>query len=170
VSSESGNRTAAAVEVEAERLAGSIYGTVVATGVLIAAGDPGEGGSPDAVDAAIYAVATTVVFWLAHGLSGMLARRAAGHPEATARAALRREWPMVAATAPLLLIMGAATLLGASDETAISAAVWGSVAVLASLGVVIARRERATGVRAVVTVLGAALLGGLLVVLKVIVH
>jgi len=158
------------IEAEAERLGGAIYGTIVTAGVLVAAGDPSGGAPADAVDAGIYAVVTTAVFWLAHGLSHALARRAAGHPEATARAALRRDWPMVAGTGPLLAIMAVASLLGASDESAISAAVWGSMVVLGLLGLDIARREGASGMGAVLTVLACAALGGLLVLLKVIVH
>jgi len=159
-----------AVEEDAERLAGAIYGTIVVAGVLVAAGDPGETGEVDAIEAAGYAVATTVVFWLAHGLSQALARQAAGHPETSSRDALRREWPMVAATAPLLAIMAIAGALGATDHQAISAAVWGSVVVLASLGLVIAKREQLTPGQAVRSVLRCAALGGLLVLLKVIVH
>ena len=158
------------IEVEAERLAGAIYGTIVTAGVLVAAGDPSGGDPVDVVDAGVYAVATTVVFWLAHGLSHVLARRAAGHPDASVRRVLRREWPMVAGTWPLLAIMAVATLLGADDQTAISAAVWGSVVVLGLLGLAIARREGASGMEAVLTVLGCAALGGLLVLLKVLVH
>jgi hypothetical protein len=159
-----------AIEAEAERLGGAIYGTIVAAGVLVAAGDPRGGAPVDAVDAALYALVTAVVFWLAHGLSHALARRAAGHPEASARSALRRDWPMVAGTWPLLAIMAVASLLGASDEDAISAAVWGSVAVLGSLGLAIARREKASTLQTVLAVLACAALGGLLVLLKVIVH
>jgi hypothetical protein len=158
------------VEAEAERLGGAIYGTIVAAGVLVAAGAPSGGAVVDAVDAGIYAVVTTVVFWLAHGLSHALARQAAGHPEAAARVALRREWPMVAGTWPLLAIMAVASLLGASDQTTISAAVWGSVVVLGSLGLAIARQEGASGMQTALAVLRCAALGGLLVLLKVLVH
>jgi hypothetical protein len=164
------NEAARDVETEAERLAGAIYGTIVFTGVLVAAGDPGNGGSPDALNAGIYAVATTAVFWLAHGFSLALARRVAGHPEARARDTLRREWPMVAATTPLLAIMVVATLLGVDDRGAINAAVWGNVLVLVAIGVAIARREGATMGQTVIGAAGCALLGGLLVFLKVLVH
>ena len=157
------------IEEEVERHAGGIYGTIVAAGVLVAAGDSSSG-AVDAVAAGIYAVATTVVFWLAHGFSLALARRAAGHPAARPRVTLSREWPMVAATVPLLAIMAVASLLGASDETAISAAVWGSIVVLGLVGVTIARREEVSRTQAVGAVLGCAALGGLLVLLKVLVH
>ena len=165
-----GERPHPEIEAEAERLAGGVYGTIVAAGVLVAAGDPGGGAAVDVVDAGVYALATTVVFWLAHGLSLTLARRAAGHPEASPRLALAREWPMVAATGPLLAIMAAATIVGADDQLAISAAIWGSVAVLGLLGLTIARREEASGVQTALTVLRCAALGGLLVLLKVLVH
>lgn len=158
------------IEEEVERRAGGIYGTIVAAGVLVAAGDPSGGAEVDAVDAAIYALATTTVFWLAHGFSLALARRASGHPEASPRVTLSREWPMVMATVPLLVIMGAASLLGADDGTAIAAAVWGSVVVLGSLGLLIARREGASRTQTLLAVLGCAALGGLLVLLKVLVH
>jgi hypothetical protein len=158
------------IEEEVERRAGGIYGTIVAAGVLVAAGDPSGGASVDAVAAGIYAVVTTVVFWLAHGFSLALARRAAGHPAARPRVTLSREWPMVAASVPLLAIIAVASLLGASDETAISAAVWGSIVVLGLVGVTIARREEVSRTQAVGAVLGCAALGGLLVLLKVVVH
>jgi len=159
-----------AFEEESERRAGAIYGTIVAAGVLVAAGDPSGGETVDAVEAGAYALATTVVFWLAHGFSEALARRAAGHPERGTLAALRRDWPMVAACIPLLAVMGLASLLGADTREAVSAAVWSSVIFLGSIGLVISRREGANPAQTLFAVLGCAALGGLLVLLKVLVH
>jgi hypothetical protein len=77
---------------------------------------------------------------------------------------------MVAATGPMLLIMAAATALGADGGDAVAAAVWGSVVVLTLLGVAIVRREGITGPQAILTIAGTAALGGLLVLLKVLLH
>jgi hypothetical protein len=162
--------TARAIEEDAERLAGAIYGTIVVTGVLIATADVGEGGTVDAVRAAGYAVVTTVVFWLAHGWSLALAHRLAGAPGTSVRAALRREWPMVLSVVPPIAVMAVAVLLGADDEEAISAAVWVSVAILAAIGGGVARRENASAGQIVLAALGSAALGGLMVLLKVLVH
>ena len=162
--------TARAIEEDAERLAGAIYGTIVVTGVLIATAEVGEGGTVDAVRAAAYGVVTTVVFWLAHGWSLALGHRLAGAPRTGLGVALRREWPMVLSVVPPIAVMAVAALLGADDEEAISAAVWGSVAILAAIGGGVAHRENGSAGQIVLAALGSAALGGLMVLLKVLVH
>jgi hypothetical protein len=161
---------AEAVEKDAERLAGAIYGTIVVSGVLIATAEVGESGTVDAVAAAGYAAVTTVVFWLAHGWSLALARRLAGAPGSGFGGALRREWPMVLSVVPPIAVMAIAALLGADDDQAISAAVWGSVAILAAIGAGVARRENGSAGQIVLAALGSAALGGVMVLLKVLVH
>ena len=158
------------IEEEVERRAGGIYGTIVAAGVLVAAGDPSGGAPVDAVDAGIYAVVTTVVFWLAHGFSLALARRAAGHPAASpaSRSAASGRWSLRPCPCsrswrwrPFWEPVTKRRSMQPSGEASSCLGRWAS---RSRDG----RRYREP--RPSARVLGCAALGGLLVLLKVVVH
>lgn len=149
----------------AERLAGAIYGTIVVAGVL-AATEYDE--RPEALETGIYALATVVVFWLAHAWAQTLGRRIVGvGPSRRAlRHSLARDWPLVQSAVPPLAAMGIAKLFGASDGTAIDVGFWICVASLGAWGAVTAHREEASTTVTVIAAGGCAALGLLLVVLK----
>ena len=77
---------------------------------------------------------------------------------------------MVLSVVPPIAVMAIAALLGADDDQAISAAVWGSVVILAAIGAGVARRENGSARQIVLAALGSAALGGVMVLLKVLVH
>ena len=58
-----------------ERLAGAIYGTIVVAGVLAATEYDDD---PEVLETGAYALATVVVFWLAHAWAQTLGRRLVG--------------------------------------------------------------------------------------------
>lgn len=157
------------LERRAEQLSGGIYGTIVVAGLLAATGPDDD---PEVWPTALWVAITVLVFWLAHSWSLSIARRATGID--AERRGLRRtlvhHWPIVQAAFPPLLVMLIASVLGASDETAISIAAWSCVLLLAGWGVVVGRQEHDSPARIAVTSLGCAALGAMMVVLKVVIH
>lgn len=151
----------------AQRLVGTVHGTVVAAGVLAvsAAGD-----ELDALDAGVYALATVIVFWLAHGWAHALGFRAAGRPDHGLLDGLRHQLPVLESVVPPLVALALARILGASDEDAISVAIWVCVGELALFGAGVARREGAPPHRIATTAAGCAALGLAIVALKAAVH
>ena len=149
----------------AERLAGAIYGTIVVAGVLAASEYDDQ---PEAFDTGTYALATVMVFWVAHAWAQTLGRRIVGvGPSGRAlRHSLARDWPLVQSALPPLAAMALAGVFGASDQTAIDIGFWVCVASLGVWGGITARREDASPARTVMTALGCAALGLLLVLLK----
>ena len=156
-------------EARAERLAGAIYGTVVVGGVLAATT---HNASPSAIDAGVYALATVVVFWLAHAWARSLGRRATGVRSLYVGAAesLAEDWPLVQSAFPPFAAIAAARLLGASHETAIDIGIWTCVAFLGGWGAVIARREGASALGIAARAAACLLLGMVLVGLKALLH
>ena len=154
-------------EGRAQRLSGTIVGTIVAAGVLAVSG---AGEQPDAFEAGLYMVATVFVFWLAHGWAHGLGRREAGHVEHGMRIGLRHELPVLESVVPPGLALAIASALGATDESAITIATWACVAELGLVGAGIARREGESALRVASTAAGCAALGAAMIALKAFVH
>ncbi len=146
-----------------------VYGTLLALSVLVGLSIDGAGPGVMVVVVAV----TTVVFWLAHVHSGVVARwvRAEARPgRATIVAEMRRESPMIGAVLPVLALL----LLAWAGVVGQGAAVWtslgyGLVALLA-WGILIARAA-GLGTGGVVAVAAIEVcLGVGIVVLKLLVH
>ena len=152
----------------AQRLIGTVHGTIVGASVLAVSG--GVTSSLAAVEAGLYVLATVVVFWIAHGWGHALGYRAAGLPEHGFLKCLRDQLPIVESVIPPLVALGLASAVGASADTAIDVAIWVCVGQLGLLGVGVARREGLPPHRVVTTALGCAALGLVMVALKAIVH
>jgi hypothetical protein len=150
-----------------ESLTGAIYGTVIATAIVVASKS-----GQDPLITAVTVLVTSTVFWLAHVHARTVAlsvvrRRRPRWDEIRHEA--RLEWPMIPAAVPLLVPL----LLGALGVFAPTTAHW--VAVLAGLlalllwGVVIGRR-RGMGGWGIATLAGINVsLGLVMVVLKALV-
>jgi hypothetical protein len=156
-------------QAKAARLSGAIYGTILVAAILVASTQDDE---PAAIDTSAYVVGTAVVFWLAHAWAHKLARQAVGAQGAEREFAhaLREDWPLGLSCVPPVVAIAVASLLGASDLTAINAAIWLCVALLAGWGAVIAHGEGASWARVVGTGLGSGALGLLMVLLNALVH
>lgn len=134
-------RSSEARSAAGQRLAGFIYGTIIALSVLVA-GARAFPNSPGRV--AVLVAATCATFWLAHVYAHGLAHSVA-HKEHLSlrelRYIARREWSIVEAAAPLVLVL----LLGAVGILSESVAVWAAfgagLVVLAVEGLVFARVE-----------------------------
>jgi hypothetical protein len=157
------------LEERAEQLAGGIYGTVVVAGLLAATGPDDD---PEVWPSALWVVVTVVVFWLAHSWARTMARRATGLADRRRemRESLARHWPLVQSAFPPIVVMLLARALGASDETAILLAACSCIVLLAGWGVVVGRQEHESPRGVAATAAGCALLGGLMVLLKVVIH
>jgi hypothetical protein len=158
---------AISADERAQRLVGTVHGTVVAASVLAVSAADGE---LSAIEVGGYALATVVVFWLAHGWAHALGLRAAGKPNHGLLDGLRHQLPVLEAVIPPLAALAVARLLGATNETAVSIAVWVCVGALTLLGAGVASRENAPRLRVAVTAAGCGALGLAMVALKAVVH
>jgi hypothetical protein len=151
-------------ERRVEGLAGAIYGTILVAGVLAATS------SDDAslLDTAAYVLSTVLVFWLAHAWADSLARRVTATRSGLKgfRTTLVNQWPLVQSALPPVGVMFAASVLGASDEDAITWGAWSCVFLLAGWGVVVARREKESAGGIVITSGACAALGLVMIGLK----
>jgi hypothetical protein len=154
-------------EEAAQRLSGTVVGTIVAAGVLTASAADEH---PQAFDVALYMVATVFVLWLAHGWAHGLGRRAAGADEHGLGVGLRHELPVLESALVPLLALALASAAGDTDENAIMIAAWACVAELGVFGAGIARREGLSTFRIATTAVGCAALGVAMIALKSFVH
>jgi hypothetical protein len=157
----------ASADERAQRLVGTVHGTIVAASVLAISGASNE---HDALAAGAYLLATVVVFWLAHGWAHALGFRAAGRQDHGLLVGLRDQLPVLESVVPPLAALAIARILGATHEDAISIAIWVCVGELALLGAGVARREGAPPHRVAITAAGCASLGLTMVALKAVVH
>ncbi|RYV50936.1 hypothetical protein [Pengzhenrongella frigida] len=153
----------------AHHVAGAIYGTILATTVVAAAGH-----EPETIDqAAILVLGTSVVFWLAHVYSLGLAARV------VARRPLRRdemvslaiaEWPMLQSSWPILL----ALMLGVTGivprATAVDLAMAVGIGALFTYGFVIGRQEKLSWPKVLLNMAISGAFGLAILALKVFVH
>ncbi|MGK2955710.1 MAG: hypothetical protein ACSLFI_08595 [Solirubrobacterales bacterium] len=149
--------------------AGAIYGTILSMAVISTASKD-ESLGPMAI--AGWAAATALVFWIAHVYATFVAAGFARPSDAKEilLLAMKREWPLVQGS----LIPAAAMLLAplglVSTESATYVAVWVGVGVLFIAGVAMGTREDLTwGRRLTIGVINA-LIGLLIVSLKIFVH
>ena len=150
-------------------MSSAIYGTIMATAVIAALSEDQDA---DPLEVAGALVLTSIVFWLAHVYSQLLAASAGGERVSGAQAAetLVEEWPMVrAAVAPLIvLVLGALGVM--HGDTAISLALGTSVASLFVWGLVAARRQGRSRLAQLAIAAANCGFGLLIVGLKLLVH
>ena len=157
------------LEHQAHRLAGAIYGTILATTVVATAGH-----DPETVNRSLALVAgTSVVFWLAHSYSLAVAARLVARRPITSREALGiavSEWPMLQSSWPILLALALGSLGILERETSIDVAMAVGIGALFTYGYIMGRQEGQSHGRrflnaAITGAFGLAILG-----LKVVVH
>ena len=149
--------------------AGAIYGTILSMAVISASSKDPELGP---VEVALWAVATALVFFLAHVYSSIVAAGFARPLPAMSliRSESRKEWPMVQGALMPAAAMMLAPLGFVSEEDASYIAVWTGVLMLVGAGLVIGRKEQlGIGRSAIIGSVNGAI-GLLIVALKVFVH
>ena len=157
------------LEHRAHRLAGAIYGTILATTVVATAGH-----DPETVNRSLALVAgTSVVFWLAHSYSLMVAARLVVRRPITVREAAGiaiAEWPMLQSSWPILLALALGAVGVIERETSIDVAMAVGIGALFTYGYIMGRQEGQPHAR---RFLNAAVTGGFglaILALKVLVH
>ena len=148
----------------------AVYGLILATSVIAVSREyePTNAGL-----VGVTVLVTGVVFWLAHVYAGVLALSVTNHRRPRGSDAgdlLRREWPLVEVTVPLLVILAAGALDVVPDNAAIVTAMLVAVTELALAGGYAARKAGAGLTGTVASAAVAASLGGAVVLLKVLVH
>ncbi|GAA3820993.1 hypothetical protein [Cellulomonas soli] len=159
----------APVELAVHRLAGAIYGTILATTVVVTIGN-----HPENLDRALVLVAgTSVVFWMAHvyarGLAArVVARRSLHRWELWALA--RSEWPMLQSSWPILLVLALGRLDVIDPQRSIDVATAVGIGALFTYGYVIGRQEGLSWPRVALNALVSGSFGLAILFLKVLVH
>lgn len=147
----------------------AVYGVIV-IGALLSAETPSRETYPETIAAACLAAA---LYWLAHSYARLLGKRLRGEERLTIGSlgrALREDGPLLRGASIPLLALVASALAGASRGTAVSAAVWSSVASLAGFEVVAALRSRARSGELAIEVSIGLTMGLSILALKVILH
>jgi hypothetical protein len=148
---------------------GAVYGAIV-IGALLAA----ESGEHETfLDTAASAAIATALYWLAHGYATMLGRRLSDHERLTAGAlvrALAHDWALVRGAAIPLLALLIAWAAGASQQTAVTAALWSTVASLIVFELIAGLRSRASAGELVLELSVGVTMGVAILALKVVLH
>jgi hypothetical protein len=152
---------------------GAIYGTLVASAVLVTEAKTRDG----VAEIVAVVLATLIVYWFAHAYSDLLPQRAR-HRAAGGKAhalsdlgrALRSEWPIVGGSGSLLAVLLISSALGAGINTAVDIVLWFAVLELAFWGLLAARAAELRGWAVVGYSLGSAVLGLAIATLQVLLH
>jgi hypothetical protein len=148
---------------------GSVYGTIT-VGALLAA----ETALRDTYLETVASVGVALmVYWLAHSYAELLGQRLEAHERLTVAGlgrALVRDWAIVRGAGLPLLALLAAWALGASQETAISIALWACVASLLAFELLAGLRARAQPRELALELCIGAAMGLGVIALRVILH
>ncbi len=147
--------------------ASAIYGQVLAGSAVVALSRHDE--PPMEIVAGV--CATMIVFWIAHVYAETISRSVAqdGRVRAVSHLA-RRQWPMVQAALPAVVALTLAALGLWSRNAGITIALLLGVVALAGWGTAAGRRSGRPWGRALLGGLGSAVLGLLIIALKVLIH
>jgi hypothetical protein len=148
----------------------AIYGLILATSVIAVSR---EYDSSNAGVVGVTVLVTGLVFWLAHVYARVLAGSVSRQrmlDRSEVREVLRHDWPLVEATAPLLLILALGVLDVVPDRGAILAATLAALVELAAAGAYAARSSGAGLRGTALSALIAVILGSAVVLLKALVH
>ncbi|HZM29949.1 MAG TPA: hypothetical protein VFB77_05635 [Acidimicrobiales bacterium] len=153
--------------VEVERVAASIYGTIVAASVMAAGADHLSVGE---ICAAV--LVTVVVYWAAETYARIVAGRilASEAVSEAVREHARHHWRMVTASYAPLAVLLLASLFGADVSAAVLIALVFTTGLLVVLGWVAAGRAEMTGAPRLVAAAVAGVAGLVMIALKLALH
>jgi hypothetical protein len=146
-----------------------VYGTVV-VGSLLAAESAQRETYLETVAAVVLAL---LVYWLAHSYAEFTARRLAGTARLTLSAlgrSMAHEAPLLLGALLPLLALVASWIARAALTTAITAAIWTSVAMTATIEIVAALRAHLSAPAVVLQSAIGVLLGVLVIAIKLVLH
>ncbi|MEU9640534.1 hypothetical protein [Streptomyces sp. NPDC048188] len=145
---------------------GGVYGSMLAASVVVGASSLGSFPRAELV---LLLLLTSLVFWLAHVHAELFGARLARHPpdRGAIRRVCRDEWPIVKAAVPPAAAVAVSPLLSLNVQGALWLAL--SVAVAGQVGWSVAAAHRAGASRSLVLTTASvnALLGLLIVVVKI---
>ncbi len=147
----------------------AVYGTI-AVGALLAAESARQ---ETYLETVVAVVITLVLYWLAHSYAELVERRLEQEAKLTVARALdtlTHEFPILLGAAVPLLTLLIWWATGASLSSAVSAAVWTSAAIVVAVEAVSAVHARLKGRELLAQVLVGAVVGLLIVALKVLLH
>jgi hypothetical protein len=142
----------------------------VVVGALLAAESGSHESFADTLGSAVIALA---VYWLAHAYSDVLGRRLLAPGRLTVGLlwrALKHEWAIVEGAAIPLIALVVAWAAGATQETAVTVALWSAVASLILFELVAGIRSRATPSELALDVGVGMAMGLAIIALKVVLH
>ncbi len=156
-------------EHEAHRIAGAVYGTILATTVVASLGH-----DPDKLERSILIVLfTSLVFWAAHVYSLMVAGRMVAGRKLTGGEIWHiaaNEWPMLQSSVPVVLPLVLGVIGWTSRETASNIAMVVGIGALFFYGVLLGLREGRGRLSLVINALVVGSFGVLILALKLVVH
>ena len=149
--------------------AGLIYGTIAVAALLAA-----ESARRETYGRTVAAVLITLIlYWLAHSYSQFTGERLEQHEGFSLRALLLSATHaltvLIGASVPLMALLGC-WVFGASLDAGVIAAVWTSAGMIVAIEVVVGVRAELTGRELLAQTLFGALLGLLVVALRVLLH
>jgi hypothetical protein len=157
------------VVVPAENPADAVYG-LLAVGALLAA----ESGRHESfLDTELSAFVAAWLYWLLHAYSSLLGGRLARSEPLTPGAllhALRRHSALLSGAAVPIGLVAVGWALGAAQETAVTIALWGTIACLVLFELLAGVRSRAAPRELVLQVTVGAAMGLAILALKAILH
>jgi hypothetical protein len=152
-----------------ENPSGVIYGIIV-IGALLAA----ESGQHESyLDTIASAAVATALYWFAHAYAEQLGHRLAAHERLNAGAllrALRNDWALVRGAAVPLAVLAIAWVAGASQQTAVTAALWSAAVSLVAFELIAGVRARASARELALEGCAGAAMGIAILALKIILH
>lgn len=150
-------------------LAGSVYGTVLVSSVIVGLGQTGLTAGQMMATVAV----TALVFGLAHAWANALARSASDRKALAAdhlMESLRHEWPMMTAVVPALVALALAALGVYSAESGLWIAIIANTVLLFCWGAILRHRAEGTTFEWLMAGASTAMLGLVLIALKALVH
>ncbi len=146
-----------------------IYGVIV-IGALLAA----ESGRHETyLDTLASTAIAAALYWLAHAYAGVLGRRLSSHERLTTTTLLRalgHDWPLIRGAAIPLLALTISWAAGAGQQSAVTAALWSTVASLVLFELVAGLRSRATPAELVLELSVGLAMGMGILALKIVLH
>jgi hypothetical protein len=155
--------------VPEENPSGVVYGIIV-IGALLAA----ESGRHESyLDTIASAAIATALYWLAHAYADVLGERLARHERLSASAlgrALAHDWAIVRGAALPLAVLALAWVAGATQQTAVTAALWSAIVSLVAFELIAGVRSRASPRELALEGAVGATMGIAILALKIVLH
>jgi hypothetical protein len=155
--------------VPEESTSGVVYGIIVVAALLAA-----ESGRHESyLDTIASAAIAAALYWLAHAYAELLGHRLEQHERLTAGAlgrALAHDWAIIRGAALPLAVLAICWAAGAAQQTAVTAALWATIASLVAFELLAGVRARASPRELALEGAVGAAMGVAILALKIVLH